>query len=113
MIDWTKPVKTVDGNHPVRVLCTDSQGDRPVILLVQYNDGSDVLTRCTLDGRLYNGAKAPCVRNKKVKKWKWISSKSGEIAVSCKHFSEKEWWDIVKECNITSIGRILESEIEE
>lgn len=47
-IDWGRPVQTVAGK-PVRVLCTDAGGERPVVGLI-----GDYPARWSLDGKCGN-----------------------------------------------------------
>lgn len=52
-LDLSKPVQTRDG-RPVRILCTDARRTKePVIGLIQYLDGSELIGTWTIDG-VYN-----------------------------------------------------------
>lgn len=49
-IDWTKPVRTLDGRS-ARVLCTDRKSDRwPVIVLLSTPGNSEVVLHCSSAG---------------------------------------------------------------
>jgi len=53
-IDFTKPVQTRDGRK-VRILCTDRQGEKPVVGLAAERDGSDSIFAWSADGRHLHG----------------------------------------------------------
>lgn len=48
--DPTKPVQTRDGRK-VRILCTDRRGRRPIVGLIEENDGAECLNTFNEDGR--------------------------------------------------------------
>lgn len=55
VIDWTKPIQTVYG-LAARVICTDRVfKDRPVVVLVKRDTGSEFFHSVTLDGKNYVG----------------------------------------------------------
>lgn len=43
MVDWTKPIRTVEGHYPCRVLATDLKGDRPVAVRIDYGVFEEVV----------------------------------------------------------------------
>lgn len=49
-LDLTKPVQTKNGS-PVRILCTDRVGERPVVGLIMSPDGGETGVSWTLEGR--------------------------------------------------------------
>lgn len=51
-LDLTKPVQTRDG-RAVRILCTDAQGQFPVVALVTDQEGKEQVVMYTANGRLY------------------------------------------------------------
>lgn len=61
-IDWTKPIETLDG-HPARVLATDLESPRPVVVAVT-TEGRVRETVLLLDSDgSYDPGKPPMVRN--------------------------------------------------
>jgi hypothetical protein len=56
MIDFTKPVRTVQDKWPVRILCTDAPGNFPVVGLASVYTSP---ATWALDGRYTTGAGHP------------------------------------------------------
>jgi len=68
MIDWNKPVETIDG-EPVRVLATDLEDDTYPIAVAYKNSHSEKVVRSvTHDGRILTGRPIK-FRNKKKRVW--------------------------------------------
>lgn len=54
LIDWDKPVRTLEGN-PTRVVCTDYKGadgrcEHPILAVVTYPEGVEVIGAYTREG---------------------------------------------------------------
>lgn len=72
MIDWTKPIETMDG-RPARVLAIDVKGDLPVVVATKYVSRSyEDVDRYTLDGRNGDGG-CQLFRNVKKKCKGWVA----------------------------------------
>lgn len=52
-LDLTKPIVS-RGGHPVRIVCSDMKGERPIIALHQTGD-TEIALMHTLDGIVQNG----------------------------------------------------------
>lgn len=59
MIDWTKPIRTVDQHYPARVICTDRVLARyPIIVLIKSgHDRQETIAQCKTDGTTYSDRK--------------------------------------------------------
>lgn len=71
MIDWSKPIETVNG-HPARMISTDYRLGSEILVTIQieYENGS-----CTAH-YFQNGKPAvggPAIRNRKVKRERWVN----------------------------------------
>ena len=52
-IDWTKPIRTVEGHRPARVICTDYRGGQgPIVIAFEVLCQGEALTSVALDGSL-------------------------------------------------------------
>ena len=67
-IDWPHGHVTERGD-PARIICTDRKGDRPIIALISYRNGNEIVLSYTTEGTagywsLFNKKPEPVVTNK-------------------------------------------------
>ena len=59
MVDWSKPIQTMD-DRLARVVCTDKKGgEYPVVVLVTERDGEETLFTYTSDGKFFSHSFKP------------------------------------------------------
>src|SRR3989304_1371522 len=61
-IDWSKPLRTVEGHYPCRVYRTDLKGDYPILITIDYGDWEET-DKFTLDGRTHLDNKFSFIEN--------------------------------------------------
>lgn len=119
MIDFRKPLVTVNGNFPVRVICTDrkcvwkrtrSSGLvlNKIIYLFEQN-GVEHIGICDIHGYVDN---SKVIKNPGVKKWRWAMKSPAPDEITTyvtKHLSRDE----VNLLKGVIIGRVEGTEIEE
>ena len=75
MIDWTKPIETMEGRHARRI--TTTRIEQSHIIFVPSRDWGDIFLvndsgfRCD-DRAIYSKRQEPFIRNVKVKKEGWV-----------------------------------------
>jgi len=72
MIDWSKPLRTVEGHYPCRVYRTDLKGDYPILITIDYGDWEET-DKLNLDGRVHLDNKFSYIENIPEEKFVWIN----------------------------------------
>jgi hypothetical protein len=76
MIDWTKPIETMEGRHARKIITTRIEQSH--IIFVPSRDWGDIFLvndsgfRCD-DRAIYSKRQEPFIRNVKVKKEGWVN----------------------------------------
>jgi len=71
-IDWSKPLRTVEGHYPVRIYSTELKGCYPILITVDYGSYEDT-TRLNIEGKLHFQSNLPYVENIPEEKFVWIA----------------------------------------
>jgi hypothetical protein len=75
-IDWSKPLRTVEGHYPCRVLALDLKGNFPIAVAVS-DTYEEILYRTTSDGKTYMASDrahaSPHIENTPDEKFIWIA----------------------------------------
>ena len=50
-IDWTKPIRTVEGHYFCKILATDLKGDKPIAIKINLGTYENI-AKLTIDGKL-------------------------------------------------------------
>lgn len=92
MIDWNKPIETVNG-HPARTISTDYRMGSEILVTIQIE-----YENCSRTGHYHQNGKpavgGPAIRNRKVKREGWVNvyptmvEDDGRV-ITCIHTSEE------------------------
>ena len=107
-IDWSKPLRTVQGHYPVRVLCTDRKHLYPVVILYSISSDERIYS-LTIDGKCDCNASSPFVENVPEDQYVWINvyKREGHDLYSGTARSSKEGVDNnISPHGVTRVSRI-------
>ena len=73
-IDWTKPLRTVDGHFPVRVVCTDRKHTTyPIVILIPKCGNEEWILAVSPEDGNFSSEHRPIVENVPERKRGWIN----------------------------------------
>ena len=106
MIDWSKPLRTVEGHYPCRVYRTDLKGDYPILITIDYGDWEET-EKLTLDGRVHLDNKFSYIENIPEEKFVWINvyeTPDGSLYTGSIYSSIEQVKNAFKACSEKPVG---------